>query len=378
MLIVYGITTLLHYFLPGRNIKGYCCDNITNQPLQYKLNGILVYFISVILFYQFPNEIQLLFYHNYWRNLFMVNLLGLGVSFYFFFKGGEEKYTRCVTVDQIKDRETLKSLKIADNSKITPLTRFYLGSLWNPRLFGIDIKMLLYLIGAIGLQINILACVIAQKALWSGTLSNAMLVYICCFGWFIIEYLFGEEVHLYTYDLFAEKIGFKLSWGCLVFYPFFYCIGCFSLVNTKPDEDLSLEICILIVLLYLFGWILTRGANMQKFYFRKYPTKDTFLFGIINQKTIPGTRILVSGYWGLSRHINYLGEIIQAFALALPGVLVGTSISYRLLPLLYPIYYILLFVPRQIDDDEVCKTKYGKAWDEYTKKVPYRICPGLW
>ena len=32
-----------------------------------------------------------------------------------------------------------------------------------------------------------------------------------------------------------------------------------------------------------------------------------------------GSKILCSGFWGLARHINYFGEIVQAIALALPG-----------------------------------------------------------
>ncbi len=35
-------------------------------------------------------------------------------------------------------------------------------------------------------------------------------------SWFCVEYLMHEHVHLFTYDLFAERTGFKLTWGCLV------------------------------------------------------------------------------------------------------------------------------------------------------------------
>ncbi len=57
---------------------------------------------------------------------------------------------------------------------------------------------------------------------------------------------------------------------------------------------------------------------------------------------------------------------------------VGTSYLLRILPLLYPLYYLILFVTRQIDDDAVCRTKYGVVWEEYTKAVPYRIFPGIY
>lgn len=377
ILPVYGVCTLLHSLLPARILEGYCCDN-DGKPLIYRLNGILVFFILIGGFFQLPLAMKLSLYENLKMNLFLVNVLGILTSLYFLIKGGKEKYVRCITVDQIKKDDFKKSLVPSGPSTPPLLTQFFLGCEWNPRILGIDIKMLLYLIGAVGLQLNILSCLTAHTEFHSGNVSYAMTTYVALMGWFLIEYLIGEEVHLYTYDLFAEKIGFKLVWGCLVFYPFFYSIGIAPLILHPKSADISLNTAFAITGLFFCGWALTRGANMQKFWSRRYPDQKTFLFGFISQKTLPGTRILISGWWGLSRHINYMGEIVQAFALALPGFLVADTLLWKLIPMLYPLYYVLLFVPRQVDDDAVCKAKYGAVWDDYCKLVPYRICPGLW
>ena len=65
--------------------------------------------------------------------------------------------------------------------------------------------------------------------------------------------------------------------------------------------------------------------------------------------------------------------------MALPGALLATTPYYQALPWLYPLYYVALFVPRQIDDDAQLLAKYGeKAFAKYTLRVPYRIVPGLW
>ena len=59
--------------------------------------------------------------------------------------------------------------------------------------------------------------------------------------------------------------------------------------------DLNSNQAVIIILLFLVGWSITRFSNMQKFLYRTHPQQNKVFFGLIKQKTIPGTRILVSG-----------------------------------------------------------------------------------
>ena len=83
--------------------------------------------------------------------------------------------------------------------------------------------------------------------------------------------------------------------------------------------------------------------------------------------------VLASGFWGVSRHVNYLGEILMACGLVL-------SLGWPLLlgPWLYPLYYVLLLGARERDDDKRCAEKYGPLWEEYRRQVPWRIVPGIY
>jgi delta14-sterol reductase len=68
--------------------------------------------------------------------------------------------------------------------------------------------------------------------------------------------------------------------------------------------------------------------------------------------------------------VNYLGEILMAFGLAL--------CLQHPAAFLYPLYYLALLVPRQLDDDKRCAEKYGPMWEDYKRAVPYKIIPGVY
>jgi delta14-sterol reductase len=83
--------------------------------------------------------------------------------------------------------------------------------------------------------------------------------------------------------------------------------------------------------------------------------------------------LLVSGFWGTARHVNYLGELLMA-----TGLTLALGYPGRFAPWLYPLYYLALLIPRQRDDDRRCAAKYGALWDEYVARVPWRILPGIY
>jgi protein-S-isoprenylcysteine O-methyltransferase Ste14 len=124
---------------------------------------------------------------------------------------------------------------------------------------------------------------------------------------------------------------------------------------------------------FFAGWTLARGANMQKYLFKTAP--DRALLGIFKPQAVTdGHRaLLCGGFWGVSRHVNYLGEILMAtgmtLALGWPGVWAVW---------LYPLYYVLLLAARERADERRCAAKYGALWKEYVRRVPKRIIPGVY
>jgi 7-dehydrocholesterol reductase len=82
--------------------------------------------------------------------------------------------------------------------------------------------------------------------------------------------------------------------------------------------------------------------------------------------------LLASGYWGLARHFHYVPELLLALAWTLPAG--GT----HALPYFYFVFLFILLVDRAGRDDKRCEAKYGEAWSEYRRAVPYKILPGVY
>jgi len=347
--IAYAIITLLHCILPGRKIKGYVRHDQTGEVLNYRLNGILVLAASILLWalLGFYNIVPLdWLYKVRWESLISALVMGLLFSL---------------------------GIVLPYPSTGKPfLADLWLGRLKNPQCKNgfIDAKMWLYLIGAVMLQLNVLSFAAFH---WQtrGGVNPGFLLGAALLTWFVWDYLTFERVHLYTYDFIAERVGFKLGFGCLSFYPYFYAVALWATAKL-PNPGHPLWLTILFAVIFFGGWILARGANMQKYFFKIAPEKK--FLGLKPIALNDGMHtLLASGFWGKSRHINYLGEILMACGIALAA---GYPAVWQVW--LYPLYYVGLLFTRQADDDKICKAKYGELWNTYTKKVKYRIIPFIY
>jgi delta14-sterol reductase len=348
---IYFFVLLLHLALPARKVTGYVKSSVSGELLTYRLNGLLVLVVVLGLWafvcWRGWLAWDWLWVHR-WASLAGACTLGL-----------------LITLALVLPAPSLGKPFVAE---------LYLGRLDNPQALAgrVDAKMYLYLAGAVMLELNLVSFAAHHGMVFAHDPSPAVLLHLGLFSWFVCDYLVFEHVHLYTYDLFAERVGFKLVWGCLTFYPYFYAIGLWSSADA-PNPHASPLLLVIAGLVFLGGWSLARGANMQKFFFKRDPSRR--FLGIFTPETISDGRhvLLCSGLWGVSRHVNYLGELLMALGLVLS---LGRPLDP--LPWLYPLYYLVLLVPRERDDHRRCAAKYGPLWDEYCRRVPRRIVPGLY
>ena len=68
-----------------------------------------------------------------------------------------------------------------------------------------------------------------------------------------------------------------------------------------------------ILALQTVGYIIFRGSNSQKNQFRSDPEHPS-VRRLQSLPTARGTRLLISGWWGVARHINYFGDWLMACA----------------------------------------------------------------
>jgi delta14-sterol reductase len=348
---VAAIVLALHLLVPARWVDGYVRDERTGKPLRYRLNGLGIIVLVVLLFggaCRYGGLPWDFFWLHRWEGLAGACTLGLAFTFAIVFT--------------------------APPTGRGTLADFYLGRRPNPQWGAgrLDAKMVLYMFGAIQLELNVLSFAAHQRIAYPAAPSAGVLVYAALFSFFVCEYLLFEKVHLYTYDFFAENVGFKLGWGGITFYPYFYGVGIWSAAS-RPDPGTPTALLVAACAVFFGGWSLSRGANLQKYLFKTNP--DARLLGVLAPEAVgDGSRqLLCSGFWRLSRHVNYLGEILMAVGLTLaPGDPLDP------VRWLYPLYYVALLFPRQADDDRRCAAKYGDLWKEYCRRVPYRIIPGVY
>ena len=232
----------------------------------------------------------------------------------------------------------------------------------NPVWLGIDLKFFSYRPSLIALALFNISFAVVQVETY-GQLSLAMVLYQIFTFVYIFNYFQFEYGMVHTWDIVSERFGCMLVWGNFVLVPFFYCIAGWFLVHAQAT--LAPAIAVALVTLFVFGFWLFRGANEQKHRFKQ--DSRAKIWGK-PAETLDG-RLLVSGFWGIGRHLNYTGEICVYLAF----VLIACLESW--IPLLLVAWLVGLLGHRSWRDDRRCRAKYGELWDRYIERARFSMIP---
>ncbi|KAA0188936.1 hypothetical protein HAZT_HAZT007002 [Hyalella azteca] len=252
---------------------------------------------------------------------------------------------------------------------------FYRGMEIHPRFLGVDVKQFTVCrFGMIAWQVLVIIFFVAQNRLHGFDFA----CFVCAFlqSVYIAKFFYWETGYFDTLDIIYDRAGYYICWGCLVFVPGFYTFTSFFLVAHKPTVSVSgAFVCLMMGLISI---ALNYRVDWEKQYFRQNKGK-CFLWGR-QAKFIKATYVtpanekrtsllLTSGCWGLARHLNYVFELLLTLSWSLVGI--GRGLG----PFLYFFFLTILLVHRIFRDEEKCKAKYGRYWDQYCEAVPYRLIP---
>ncbi|MCJ1312477.1 erg24, C-14 sterol reductase [Agyrium rufum] len=226
-----------------------------------------------------------------------------------------------------------------------------------------------------------------------GYVSDSIFLLTLFQGFYVFDSYWMEPAMLTTMDITTDGFGFMLSMGDLVWLPFLYSLQARYL--GMHAVNLGLSGVSLVLAVQALGFYIFRASNNEKNRFRTDPS-DPRIAHLKYMETKAGSKLLVSGWWGRARHINYLGDWIMGWSYSLPTGVAGYQIIYgedsglktlvpgdargwgMLVTYFYIIYFAAMLMHRETRDEEKCVKKYGKDWEEYKKKVPWRIVPGIY
>uniref|UniRef100_A0A0E0FLF3 Delta(14)-sterol reductase n=1 Tax=Oryza nivara TaxID=4536 RepID=A0A0E0FLF3_ORYNI len=249
---------------------------------------------------------------------------------------------------------------IADRGIELLSATFIFSVILNPHFMGVDLKFFFVRAGMMAwLFINLS---LFAKSYLSGSANLSVILYQFFCAWYIVDYFVHEELMTSTWDIIAERLGFMLVFGDLVFIPFTFTIQGWWLL--RNNVELSLLAATVNCFIFVIGYLVFRGANKQKHVFKKSP--KALIWG--KPPKLVGGKLLVSGYWGIARHCNYLGDILLALSFSLPC---GTS---SVIPYFYPTYLFILLIWRERRDEARCSEKYKEIWVEYCKLISLNSC----
>ncbi|KAK5814483.1 ERG4/ERG24 ergosterol biosynthesis protein [Linnemannia elongata] len=362
-----------YFVIPGKVVEGAVVGGVggtpltkdrSNYKLKYKVNALRTLMLMALMTAAtlYTQGVKpFLFLYEHFIGLITASLVWtFGVSIFVYIWSflpdgdGQEKILAC------------------GGNTGTKIYDFVLGRELNPRFSSspdstFDIKYFIELrpglIGWIFLNFG-MAC---QQYHTLGRITNSMVAVLFFETFYVVDSLWNESAVLTTMDITTDGFGFMLANGLLTWLPMNYSLQARFLADFPVD--MSLTHALIVIATQCVGYYIFRSANGQKDNFRRYGADHPMNKGLKYMETKTGSKLLISGWWGTARHINYFGDWLMALAWSLPC---GLSSP---LPYFYPIYFAVLLIHRELRDEEKCHKKYGKDWDKYCETVRWRIIP---
>ncbi|KAI9221797.1 ergosterol biosynthesis ERG4/ERG24 family-domain-containing protein [Blastocladiella britannica] len=355
----------LYMYLPAKT--GYGQQTPAGHVLGYKVNGLLAWFVTHALFIGLSTVVPLfpgsVIADNFPGLYIAANVYGYALTTF--------SYIKAHFFPTHPEDRKFSSSKIYD---------FYMGIEFNPRI-GKWFDFKLFHNGRPGIVAWTLISYsfAVQQYMKFGYVTNSMVLVNLLHATYVIDFFRWEDWYLRTIDICHDHFGFYLAWGDSVWLPFMYTLqGHYLAVN---PVQLSTPYAVGVFLMGAAGYIIFRQVNNQKDVVRNTDGK-CLIWGkpptMIRPKytTSDGKEhssiLLTSGWWGLARHANYMGDLILSSAMCLACGL------EHLTPYFYIVFMTILLVGRIYRDDARCRGKYGKYWEDYCKTVPYKLIPYVW
>jgi len=239
---------------------------------------------------------------------------------------------------------------------------------------------------------------IAHQYRTHGYISDSIVIVTLFQGFYVLDGLYMEPAVLTTMDIIMDGFGYMLCFGDLVWVPFIFSVQTRYLAVFPVN--LGLVGIGIVIATAAVGYTIFRGANNEKNRFRTDPS-DPRVKHLKYITTASGSRLITSGWWGTSRHINYLGDWIGSWGYCLPTGIAGYVMLTTTDPVtgvidkravqapevrgwgvifmyFYLVYFGVLLIHRQQRDEEKCERKYGADWKKYKSIVRSRIIPGIY
>ncbi|KAK1141872.1 C-24(28) sterol reductase [Aspergillus melleus] len=264
-----------------------------------------------------------------------------------------------------------------------PIYDFFMGAELNPRPFGIlDFKMFYEVRIPWFIMFGLSSAAAARQYEQYGHVSGEVLFLVMAYFLYANACAKAEHLITTTWDMYQEKLGFMLIFWNMAGVPMSYCHCVLYLANRDPATYAWNKYAMTALFVsYLFVYYVWDTANSQKNSFRMmergtFVKRKTFpqlpWQEVKNPRTIPtktGDKILADGWYGLARKVHYSCDMF--FALSW-GLITGFESPF---PWFYPVFFSVMIAHRARRDINKCRRKYGDAWREYEKQVPYLFIP---